>query len=151
MNCFYEEGLRFSCLDGCYYCCGVEPGFVFLSLDDLERLAAHLGLDVKGVIENYCHPVHMGTFAYISLNEVENHDCIFLERGKGCKVYAARPLQCVTYPFWASILESREAWEKEKQWCPGLDKGTFHTKEWIERELDKRRGVQLAIWEEFVQ
>ncbi|MFA6821275.1 MAG: YkgJ family cysteine cluster protein [Sphaerochaetaceae bacterium] len=151
MNCFYEEGLQFSCQEGCYYCCGVEPGFVFLSLDDLKRLAIYLKIDEQAVVKTYCRPVNMGSFSYISLKEVANHDCIFLEREKGCQVYQSRPVQCATYPFWASILESRETWHQEKQWCPGIDKGCLHSKEFIENELVKRRGINLAVWEEFVQ
>lgn len=150
MNCFYEKGLRFTCQPGCHYCCGVEPGFVFVSLSDLKRLASFLALSTQEVVSSYCRKVPMGSISYISLLEKANHDCIFLE-AKGCSVYTARPLQCATYPFWAPILSNQEAWENEKQWCPGIDKGEIHPKAEIELALKRRLGVEPAVWEEVVQ
>ncbi|MFA7371100.1 MAG: YkgJ family cysteine cluster protein [Sphaerochaetaceae bacterium] len=150
MSCFYEEGLHFTCKEGCHYCCGVEPGYVFVSQEDLERIGRHLSLAPLEVVKRYCRKVSMGSYSYISLLERENHDCIFLSP-KGCSIYPARPVQCATYPFWAPILESRAMWEREKQWCPGLDEGKLYTKEMIEEALEARRGVEPAIWEEIVQ
>lgn len=33
--------------------------------------------------------------------------CIFLDENNKCKIYEARPLQCLSYPFWPSIMASR--------------------------------------------
>ncbi|KAL7575119.1 hypothetical protein ACA910_000486 [Epithemia clementina (nom. ined.)] len=42
------------------------------------------------------------------------HCCIFLdEETNHCKIYQARPIQCSTYPFYPSILESVETWNAE--------------------------------------
>jgi hypothetical protein len=40
-------------------------------------------------------------------------------------VYEDRPRQCRTWPFWSSVLRSRESWEQAKAVCPGIDKGTL--------------------------
>ena len=43
----------------------------------------------------------------------------------GCAVYAHRPSQCRTWPFWPYPLASRQAWERVKRMTPGpgMDRG----------------------------
>lgn len=132
-SCFYDEGLRFEC-QGCGYCCGCEPGYVFLSEGDIERMASGLGMERQAFIDTWCRIVDMGMFKMISLQEKENYDCIFLQDGK-CRVYENRPKQCSTYPFWAQVLEDRQCWDEEARSCPGMNKGKLFTKEEIEAKL----------------
>jgi len=89
----------------------------------------------------------MGSISYVSLVERENHDCVFLNQ-QGCGVYAARPLQCATYPFWPTVLADKKSWELEADWCPGLGKGELHTKSEIDKLLAMREGVEPAVWDE---
>ncbi len=137
MESFYEKGLAFSCIPGCRYCCSVEPGFVFLSLQDLYRITEATQTTLKECIERYCIYVPMGDVTHISLKETPENDCIFLAE-KGCGIYEHRPVQCSTYPFWAHILESEKHWEEEKAWCPGIGNGELHVKEEIEEILNQR-------------
>jgi Fe-S-cluster containining protein len=39
--------------------------------------------------------------------------CVFLNPLGQCSIYDVRPVQCSTYPFWPSLLASREEWEDE--------------------------------------
>lgn len=55
----------------------------------------------------------------------------------GCKIYAVRPRQCVTFPFWESNLQNIAEWEKLKNTCPGIDTGKLHTLKEIEEYLKK--------------
>ncbi|MFA5446959.1 MAG: YkgJ family cysteine cluster protein [Sphaerochaeta sp.] len=141
MDCFYEHGLKFTCVEGCTYCCGVEPGYVFLSQDDLHRLCEKTGLNEQAFIDKYCHTVDMGQFLLVSLLEKENYDCIFLEN-KRCSVYEARPIQCRTYPFWPAIMDSEKSWKEEGVSCPGIGKGRHYTQEEIDELLSLQRGRQ---------
>ncbi|HZJ88223.1 MAG TPA: YkgJ family cysteine cluster protein [Sphaerochaeta sp.] len=148
MGCFYERGLEFTCIDGCSYCCGVEPGYVFLTQDDLTRLCEQTHLTEEAFISTYCYPVDMGQFYMISLLEQENYDCIFLKGGR-CSVYEARPLQCRTYPFWPAIMESAATWKQEAASCPGIGKGKRFKKKEIDTLLSLQRGrVPLMIAKE---
>jgi len=140
MSCFYEEGLQFECT-GCNYCCSCEPGFVFLSQNDLTRISSHLNLNEQAFIATFCRTVPMGSFSMISLQEKKNFDCIFLTE-KGCSVYEGRPEQCRTYPFWSSIVENKTAWDSEMTSCPGMGQGRVYTKEEIEALLLDRIGNQ---------
>ena len=144
MRSFYEKGLLFTCIEGCNYCCSCEPGYVFLSQEDLQRLCVFTALSEEQFIATYCRRVSMGSFSMISLLEKENYDCIFLTE-KGCSVYEARPLQCSTYPFWQHILEDQESWDAESKSCPGIGKGRLYTKEEIDALLRKRVGQEPVI------
>ncbi|MFA5698231.1 MAG: YkgJ family cysteine cluster protein [Sphaerochaeta sp.] len=137
MSRFYDEGLQFSCVSGCVYCCGVEPGYVFLSQVDLDRLCSHTKLSEAEFLQRYCRNVDMGAFQMVSLLEKPNNDCIFLEK-HGCSVYEGRPIQCRTYPFWSSIVESKEAWDEEGLSCPGIGHGKRYSKKEIDDLLRQR-------------
>ena len=140
MECHYKDGLRFSCTR-CRYCCGVEPGYVFLTEEDVLRLSGHFTISVEAFIETYCRKVPVGGISYISLLEKENNDCIFLE-SFGCGVYESRPLQCRTYPFWATIVETGESWAAEAASCPGIGKGRLYSREEIEELVRLRQGKE---------
>lgn len=140
-NTFYEHGLRFGCTR-CSRCCRIEPGFVFLSYEDLERLIAHFRISPAAFLETYCRRVDLGIATRLSLREKENYDCI-LWSVDGCSAYEARPLQCRSYPFWEPHLESEHAWRELKSECPGVDRGELHTAEEIEDWILKRRNERF--------
>lgn len=64
-----------------------------------------------------------------SLVEKPNGDCVFYD--KGCTVYAARPTQCRTFPFWSENLKSRTAWNELSEECPGVGQGQLYSVEEI--------------------
>ncbi len=140
---FYSEGLRFSCTR-CSACCRFDPGFVFLSDLDINRLAQALQMHYTDFIETYCRWIPAGGgYDQLSLKERSNYDCIFWK--DGCTVYDARPLQCRTYPFWSSIVLERESWEAVKAECPGIDQGQWHSKEEIEELLQLREKDPIVL------
>jgi len=130
---FYAAGLRFSC-KRCSCCCRHESGFVYLSENDLSRLANELKMEYTAFIQTWCRwiPFEWGA-ERLSLREKSNFDCVFWNAG--CTVYDARPLQCRTYPFWDNIACSPAAWETAGRRCPGINSGELHTREEIERFL----------------
>jgi len=139
---FYASGLHFSC-KRCSACCRYESGFVFLSEKDLKKLMIALNLDRKRFLAVYCRWVtDWKGDESLSLKEKSNKDCILWDNG--CTVYDARPLQCVTFPFWESVLASREAWKITASGCPGINSGRLHSAEKIIRCL-KSRSSQPVI------
>lgn len=139
----YEQGLRFTCTQ-CAHCCKDEPGYVFLSEEEISAIAAHLSLSRLAFLQHYCRRVQMADIYMISLLERRNNDCVFLTEA-GCRIYQARPLQCRSYPFWDSIVSSREYWDQEARDCPGMNQGELHSKEEIERWLALRRAMKPKI------
>jgi len=153
---WYADGLKFTCSQ-CGNCCTGAPGFVWISKEEIRRLAEFLRLSPVDVVDRYCRKVN-GRF---SLNETRtaggNYDCVFLTEQKvtqtrkgadgtpetvvftrrGCSVYPVRPLQCRTWPFWPENLASPEAWARSAQRCHGMNHGrrTF-TREQMEALRD---------------
>jgi len=144
---FYASGLFFGC-ERCSSCCRGDSGFVFLSKRDLGKLLSRLGLDFKSFFRDYCILVDSGTGMALSLREnvregnkgKKEYDCVFWTND-GCAVYEDRPVQCSTYPFWASIMDSATAWKGESRFCPGIGRGELRSREYIEERLYERRAV----------
>jgi Fe-S-cluster containining protein len=140
---FYAEGLRFSCTR-CSVCCRGEPGYVFLSKEDLRKLLRRLGLDFKSFFREYCTLVDEGMGMALTLRENAAYDCV-LWGAEGCTVYDDRPAQCSTYPFWASILDSMASWNAEARNCPGIGGGELRSRKYIEKRMIARRGAGSIV------
>jgi Fe-S-cluster containining protein len=136
---FYAQGLRFSCVR-CSECCRIDPGFVFLRKSDTEMLVSALNMRYTEFIKRFCRWVpNIGGKEQLSLREKANYDCVFWENG--CALYDARPLQCKTYPFWPSMLASRDTWELMN--CAGMGTGTLYSMEEIESFLERQRAEPI--------
>jgi Fe-S-cluster containining protein len=127
---WYREGLRFRCTQ-CGNCCTGAPGFVWITDDELARLAEFVGLRRDEFEQLYTRQVDERR----SLIEKANNDCIFYDSAAGCTVYPARPAQCRTWPFWASNIKSPQAWERARQVCPGSGQGELIPAEEITRRM----------------
>ena len=138
---FYDGGLSFSCTR-CSSCCRHESGYVYLSENDLSRLAHKHQMGYTAFVKTWCRwiPFEHGR-ERLALKEKSNYDCIFWAGINGptgtvgCSVYDARPLQCRTFPFWDSVLCSAEAWKNAGAGCPGINNGKIHDKTEIEEFL----------------
>lgn len=149
-SAWYDAGLKFTCTQ-CGNCCTGAPGFVWISEEEIGRLAAYLQITPEQAIERYCRRIH-GRYSLIERrNPRGEHDCVFLreerserqEEGetivhikRSCTIYPVRPLQCRTWPFWESNLSSPEMWQSSAQRCHGMNRGRTFTKEQMEALRD---------------
>lgn len=113
---WFDDGLRFKCT-GCGGCCTGSPGYVYLSLQDLERFATHFKLTKEEFAKKYARYVD-GQYAL--LDKANSTDCIFLS-DKKCTVYDARPTQCKTFPWWIYHLREPSEWEEASKRCEGIN------------------------------
>ena len=133
---WFQDGLRFTCTQ-CGDCCTGAPGFVWLRDEDIETLAQALQLDVDTFEHRYVRRVGVRK----SLVEFPGGDCVFFDTEKRhCSVYQARPLQCRTWPFWDSNIESPKAWKQTCQKCPGSGQGTLYS---VEKILEQAAAMRL--------
>ena len=116
---WYDKGLRFTCTR-CGNCCGGGPGTIRVNDDEIAGLAERLGLSEESFRERFTRRLRGGD---ISLIEKDDYDCIFFQRDSGCSVYADRPRQCRTWPFWHSVAFSEETWSATAEGCPGMSSG----------------------------
>jgi Fe-S-cluster containining protein len=127
---WYKDGLRFTCTQ-CGHCCTGAPGYVWVTEEETAAIAGLRGQPVHEVEAIYTRAVGRRR----SLREKANGDCIFYDRAGGCTVYPVRPSQCRTWPFWASNVETPEAWKRTCASCPGSDHGELIPAEEITRRL----------------
>ncbi len=127
---WYKEGLQFDCTQ-CGECCTGAPGYVWVTDEDIERLAKAKGMTAHQFRLEFV--VDYGD--RMSLAERANYDCVMLEEGH-CSVYSIRPRQCRTFPFWGSNLKNRRAWRRVSHECPGVGGERLYTLDEIQRIID---------------
>jgi Fe-S-cluster containining protein len=99
----------------CGRCCTGKPGVVWVDESEIAAIAAHLGESPEEVRGWSTRAIDHRR----SLRETSGGECVFYDRATGCTVYATRPRQCRTWPFWDSNVETPEAWERTSELCPG--------------------------------
>lgn len=133
---WYREGLRFRCT-GCGDCCTGEPGYVWVDQDEIQTLAAVVGLPLDEFVDGYTR--RLGD--RVSLIERANGECVFFDaESRQCRVYDCRPRQCRTWPFWESNLTSPADWAETARGCPGIGQGPLVRLEEIESQV---RRIQV--------
>ncbi len=128
-------GLRFQCQPGCTNCCE-KQGFVYLTRDDLDRIAQYVGLTVREFERRYVYR----TKHLLRLRVPRERQCHFLGDG-GCSIHAVKPVQCRLFPFWPELVESKREWKKTAAWCPGIGKGELVQ---IETARVEAQGMKAA-------
>lgn len=113
---WYHEGLRFECT-GCGQCCTGAPGAVWVTLEDIEKMAAFMQISPSAFTRQYVRTLD----GRLSLNEhPKNFDCVFL-KNKKCTIYQVRPLQCKTFPWWPGVLTDEASWKEAGKRCEGIN------------------------------
>jgi Fe-S-cluster containining protein len=129
---WYRDGLAFSCTR-CGACCTGAPGYVWVSREEIERIAAFRGETVEEFAGQFVRQVG----ELYSLIEKPGGDCIFWDRTAGCTVYPARPVQCQTWPFWPENVETRQDWNHVRSVCPGSGHGRLYSVDEIISSISK--------------
>ncbi len=132
---WYKDGIQFEC-QGSGKCCSSrgEYGFVYLSNKDRQQMAKQLKLSLHEFTSKYCSQED----DYYYLNSGDSPECIFLNKNQ-CEVYAARPTQCKTWPFWPESMNAK-TWKNEiSNFCPGVNKGRLYS----QKEIDQIVNEQL--------
>ena len=129
------EGMRFECQQGCTACCR-QQGFVYLSEEDLVRVAAFVGMSAAEFERKYVYR----TRHKLRLRTPRDSTCHFL-REDGCSIHPAKPTQCRIFPFWPELVASRREWNRAAHYCPGIGKGPLIQ---IETAREQAREMQRA-------
>ena len=119
---WFAEGIRFECRR-CGRCCRGEPGYVWVTTDEIRLMAEHVGMSPVDFAKKYVR--RDGT--KLTLKERKNGDCVLWHNT--CVVYERRPAQCRTFPFWTHALKSKAAFTDVTRTCPGVGAGPRYTVE----------------------
>lgn len=109
--------MRFQCQPGCIRCCQQE-GHVYVTAEDIARLAAHCGLSLAEFQRKYL----CGRAPLLRLRKPRGKQCPFLT-ATGCSVHAIKPQQCRAFPYWPEILDSASERKQIAAYCPGMGRG----------------------------
>ena len=133
MKPLYErQSLCFSCT-ACGDCCSTGDGYyVYLTAGEAERIRNYLKLSKGWFGRRYLKRLEDGELVTTSAADGR---CIFLDSNKQCKVYAVRPLQCSTYPFWPELVSTSKAWQAEAARGEGINCGEAVPVERIRRSV----------------
>lgn len=134
------EGLRFECQSGCTECC-TQRGFVYLTEDDLRRMAKFVGMTPASFEKKYVYR----TARQMRLRMPGGGTCPFL-LANGCSIHPAKPTQCRTFPFWPELVESRREWKKTAKYCPGIGKGPLIQIESAQAQAEEMRQGYPAMY-----
>lgn len=116
---WYAAGLRFGCTAS-GHCCRNHGQYAYVYLTEVEvgALAAHLGIEPAAFQERFCVEDEGWTCL-----RMDAPACPSLADDGRCGVYAARPVQCRTWPFWEENLKDAERWHGAARVCPGIGRG----------------------------
>jgi hypothetical protein len=127
-----RRSLRFACT-GCGRCCRAAGAnyVVEVTRREQRRIQKHLGLSWPWFRRRY-------VFRYDEQTEslkMPGGRCVFLDEANRCRIYAVRPRQCRTYPFWPELVAHGHAWRLEQRRCEGIGRGRVVPRARIERAL----------------
>ncbi len=125
-----KPGLRFECTQ-CGRCCTNrgEYAHVYLADREVSALARLLGLSEREFDRKYTTIDEDGWTQLV----IANDRCVFLEPNGGCGVYAARPAQCRTFPFWRDLVEDGKWTAEAREICEGTGRGRLYSRDEAER------------------
>jgi Fe-S-cluster containining protein len=95
-------------------CCIGESGYIWISKEEIVKLAQFLNQSVEEFASK--HLIKVGYKYSIKEREVatNNYACDFFDlEKKQCSVYEFRPSQCRTFPFWEYFKTNKEEVFKE--------------------------------------
>jgi Fe-S-cluster containining protein len=117
---YQRHPLRFQCT-GCGACCSGGGGYhVFVARAEAAAICAYLGLSWAWFRRRYLGRAARGARV---LRLQRDSRCCFLGADNRCTVYAVRPRQCATYPFWPELVSTRAGWRQEARRCEGMGRG----------------------------
>lgn len=135
---FFGAGIYFACRQ-CGECCVGDPGTIYVSEEEVNGLAQHFQISTAEYIRRYLYPFKDS----YSIREDDQGRCLFFD--DGCTVYALRPRQCRTFPFWFENLRSESRWRKISRQCPGIGSGRLYSREEILTIVDTTHSFNVHL------
>ncbi len=126
---FYQrEALRFECTE-CGACCTAGGGYyVYVTKDEIDKISVFLGISSGWFKRRYLKWLPEEGWV---LAIKDDETCLFLGEDRRCTIYAARPEQCSTYPYWPELVLHKRDWVRESSRCEGIGRGKVVPKKMI--------------------
>ena len=98
-------------------CCRGIGGYVWISIEELEKIAGTMKMDLALFSQQYVRQVQDRLSLQERVINGEHYCCFFDAIDCQCKIYQNRPRQCRTYPFWNRFKKDSQELFAE---CPGV-------------------------------
>ncbi len=108
---WFKDAISFSCTS-CGKCCKGKTN-VYVNPNEIQEISALLN-----VTENDFKYIYMKDNHSLK-SDATGKQCVFLKNNK-CSIYASRPTQCRTYPFWPQHIIGESEWAAESTMCEGM-------------------------------
>lgn len=98
-------------------CCTGESGYIYVTKSEIVAIAKLLNLSVNEFGVKY---LYKNGYKYSIKERLvgDSYECLFYDSANnGCKIYEARPSQCISFPFWDYY---KTKVDELKQECPGI-------------------------------
>jgi uncharacterized protein len=102
----------FSCKN-CGECCQGFGG-TYVTPENIQNIAAYLGIHTEHLIKEYCRPSGSKTV----LAQKPDGYCVFWD--KNCTIHPVKPRMCRAWPFIQNILKEPGNWGVMANSCPGM-------------------------------
>jgi len=116
-----QEGYeyKFSACVACGgHCCTGESGYIWIKYEEIKQMARFVNLSIEDFATMYLRKVKHRYSLKEKQLAPDNFACVFFDETiQQCTVYAVRPRQCRTFPFWEQFKNNEEEVRKE---CPGI-------------------------------
>ncbi|MFT7005061.1 MAG: Fe-S-cluster containining protein [Sulfurimonas sp.] len=98
-------------------CCTGDSGYIYVTMNEIEKISKLLNLDIKDFATRYLYK-KVYRYSIKEIRHKDSYECVFYDRDiNGCKIYEARPSQCITFPFWDYYKHRVDELQEE---CPGI-------------------------------
>jgi Fe-S-cluster containining protein len=126
--------VRFECT-GCGRCCVGDPRHYWIEATRAEqrRIRRFLGVSQDWFRRRYVVREDDGAEGL----SMAGGRCAFLDKNNRCRIYAVRPRQCRTYPFWPELVARDTVWRLEARHCDGIGRGATRPLAQIRKRLAK--------------
>ena len=135
---FFDRGIRFACRQ-CGECCTGAPGVIRVNTDEIEAIAAFVGMSVAEFTAAYLTRCDGG----LRIREHPDGRCRFYHGG--CRIYPHRPMQCRTWPFWFSNMRSETRWQSVAGECPGIGAGPLVDRDTILERIGESMADAFSV------
>jgi len=101
-------------------CCRGESGKIWVNLVEIENISKFLSLNQIDFMDTYLYQVD-NRYSIKERFKSDNYECVFLgeDKQQNCSIYAVRPQQCRSFPFWDYYKQYNNQLLLE---CPGISK-----------------------------
>lgn len=136
---------------GCWACCCGMGSSVVLDPMDLDRLAKHLNVSPRQLLQG---PVALGVVDGLVLPHLnmdgEGERCPFLGDDGRCRVYQARPGICRIFPLGRFYEHGSFRYFLQTGECPNRSRTKIRVRKWVDTpDFDRYEGF-VADWHNFL-